>query len=233
VLVVEDSLVSQTAARMLLERLGCRVEVASNGEEAVALVARGQYDLVLMDCELPVMDGYTAAGQIRRLAGAAAATPIVALTASDRRDEAERCARAGMDDHIGKPVTLHALASVVGRHAGTPGARGAGAPLADLRAKLGRTADVKLPELVDIFTTETPETIAALERAIASGDAAGVRRAVHGLKGSAGFIGAVRLRDICAAIEEAGGVEAAAARLDELRGEAERVCAELRAAVQR
>lgn len=229
VLVVEDNVANQTVAKLLLERIGCSVDVASNGEEAVDLVAQGAYDLVLMDCEMPVMDGYTATQRIRALHGEAAATPIVALTASYRRDEALRCTQAGMDDHITKPLKLETLASVLQRCTAPHGAR---VPLADLRASLGRTADVKLPELVDIFTADTPASIAELERAIGLRDAAGMRRAAHGLKGSAGFIGATRLRDICAEIESAADVEAAAARLDDLRQEAERVCAQLRAAVR-
>ncbi|MCD6061634.1 MAG: putative Histidine kinase (modular protein), partial [Moraxellaceae bacterium] len=104
ILVVEDNPTSQKLTVVLLQRLGCRVDVAGNGREAVQAMGRLPYDLVFMDCDMPVMDGFDATRAIRALPGAAGRVPIVALTAGAVAGDRERCFAAGMDDFLGKPV---------------------------------------------------------------------------------------------------------------------------------
>jgi two-component system, sensor histidine kinase and response regulator len=103
-LVVEDNLVNQKLATKILEKFGCRVDVASNGVEALEKVKRIPYDLVFMDCHMTEMDGYDATIEIRRREGASKHTPIVAMTANSIKGDRERCIEVGMDDYISKPI---------------------------------------------------------------------------------------------------------------------------------
>jgi len=115
VLLVEDSSVNQLVARVMLERLGYRVDVSSNGAEAVDAVQTTRYDAVLMDCLMPVMDGYEATARIRRLAGPSRGTPIIAVTASAMSGDREKCLLAGMDDYVSKPLDPTELAAALAR----------------------------------------------------------------------------------------------------------------------
>jgi signal transduction histidine kinase/CheY-like chemotaxis protein len=115
VLLVEDNVVNQTLTRRILGALGCRVDIAVNGREALELCSRpgADFDLILMDCQMPEMDGYEATRAIRQLPGSAARTPIVAMTANAMAGDRERCLRAGMDDFLAKPFPLAELRSKV------------------------------------------------------------------------------------------------------------------------
>jgi CheY-like chemotaxis protein len=104
VLVAEDSPLNQALAIRVLERCGCRAEVAASGVEALAMLASRRYDAVLMDCQMPQMDGYTATAEVRRREGGDRRTPIIALTAYALDGNRERCIESGMDDYISKPV---------------------------------------------------------------------------------------------------------------------------------
>lgn len=114
VLVAEDNAVNQLVAKAMLTRLGYQVDVVANGQEAVQAFERSSYVAVLMDCRMPVMDGYEASAEIRRREGPGRHIPIVALTASAINGDEERCRAAGMDDYVTKPVTVARLASVLG-----------------------------------------------------------------------------------------------------------------------
>src|SRR5579862_661537 len=114
-LVVEDNRVNQKVAVHLLERLGCVVELASNGEEGVRLAESRKYDMVLMDCQMPVMDGFAATKEIRRLEGSLKHTSIIAMTANALPEDRERCLAAGMDDYISKPINRAELIRVLER----------------------------------------------------------------------------------------------------------------------
>jgi signal transduction histidine kinase/ActR/RegA family two-component response regulator len=118
VLVVEDNAVNQTVVRAMLERLGMTVAVANHGAEAVAAVEAHDVELVLMDCQMPVMDGYEATRQIRSARHSRAQVPIIALTAHALAEDRQRCHEAGMNDYLPKPVTGDALAEVLARHLG-------------------------------------------------------------------------------------------------------------------
>lgn len=113
VLVVEDNLVNQHVAQRMLEVLGCRVDVAANGLEAVGLVLKVRYDLILMDCQMPSMDGFTASRLIRE---SRPDLPIVALTANGMKQDEERCLAAGMNAYLCKPVGPQELDSVLRRY---------------------------------------------------------------------------------------------------------------------
>ena len=105
VLIVEDNVVNQMIAVAMFEKFGCKVDVAADGVEGVEHFERNSYDLILMDCQMPNMDGYEATQAIRKLEGHTSHVPIVAMTAHAMAGDRERCLAAGMDDYISKPVS--------------------------------------------------------------------------------------------------------------------------------
>jgi CheY-like chemotaxis protein len=116
ILLAEDNPINQVVTRVMLEKLGYVVETVENGREAVAAVGHRAYDLVLMDCRLPELDGLAATAAIRQAeAGPERRTPIIALTGNACAEDAARCLAAGMDAYLAKPVTWEALAAVVAR----------------------------------------------------------------------------------------------------------------------
>ena len=124
ILVVEDNPVNQKVARRMLESLGCTVSIAENGERGVQAVTGQAFDLVFMDCQMPVMDGYEATRRIRALPGRSSLT-IVAMTAEAVMGDREACLAAGMDDYVSKPVRRDALIALLQRRLGVPGATAA------------------------------------------------------------------------------------------------------------
>lgn len=127
ILIAEDDPVSQMVAVRLLQRFGCRVDAVSNGEEVVAACQSETYDLILMDCQMPKIDGYEATRRIRQLAGPERLIPIVALTANVVGDEPAECINAGMDDYLTKPVRIDQLSSALSRHLSKSRSRAASA----------------------------------------------------------------------------------------------------------
>ncbi len=115
VLLVEDDRIARFVVEKLLGDFGCRVEVATDGGQAVAAVTAGEYDLVFMDCQMPVMDGYEATARIRQVEGSTRHTPIVAMTATVMQGQGERCSTAGMDDYLGKPLDPARLQAILTR----------------------------------------------------------------------------------------------------------------------
>jgi CheY-like chemotaxis protein len=116
VLVVEDNAVNQMVAARLLEKLGCRVDVAANGREAVEMVGLLPYDAIFMDCQMPEMDGFEATQEIRSREGSSVHCPIIAMTANAMQGDRERCLDAGMDDYVSKPIRKADLTEALERH---------------------------------------------------------------------------------------------------------------------
>jgi CheY-like chemotaxis protein len=116
ILLVEDNTVNQKVGSALLGKLGCRVDVAANGREALDMAALLPYELIFMDCQMPEMDGYEATSQIRSREGAARHAPIVALTAGAMAEDRERCLEAGMDGYLSKPIRMEQLQEVLARY---------------------------------------------------------------------------------------------------------------------
>jgi len=119
VLVVEDNAANLTVAVRMVERLGYRADVAATGADAVAMIGHADYDAVLMDCQMPEMDGYEATRQVRAGERGDRRVPIIAMTAAALSGDRERCLAAGMDDYISKPVKLHVVAAVLERWVAT------------------------------------------------------------------------------------------------------------------
>ncbi len=234
VLLVEDNLVNQKVARNFLERLGCGVSVAGNGLEAVHAFVQERFDLVLLDLQMPLMDGYAATSRIRSLERRDRRTPIVALTASAMTGQRERCLDAGMDDLITKPLDVARLQAVLerfGLHASDAGGLGvppSGAVLNDsdvvqLVASSPSDAPVEIAalreltgddagfarELAHTFIYTSEELLAELDRCALRRDRAALEHAAHSLKGASANIRANRLHELCA------GLEAQAAKLSE------------------
>ena len=120
ILVVDDNAANQKVAMRMVERLGYRGDVAATGADAVTMLGRGHYDAVLMDCQMPELDGFDASRQIRHNERGGRHVPIIAMTADAGSTERERCLAAGMDDYISKPVKLHVVAAVLERWLATP-----------------------------------------------------------------------------------------------------------------
>ena len=226
VLVVEDNVVNQQVARRFLQRLGCDVLVAENGKRGVEEYFLAQenkvpYGLVLMDVQMPVMDGLAAAREIRRREAGGARVPIVALTASAMTDELERCTAAGMDALLVKPLELPRLCELLDRHGFRPAAAMAPQdaqgpavvpkeiPLAlaskpvdldQLRTIVGDDREF-MSELCETFVTSSTRIVEELTRALSAGDRASLSAMAHKLKGGSSSICAHELAKLAATLE--------------------------------
>jgi two-component system, sensor histidine kinase and response regulator len=239
VLLVEDNVVNQKVALRMLERLGYRADLAANGLEAVEAHSGAAYAAVLMDVQMPEMDGYAATQKIRaRETGRARRTPIIAMTANAMRGDKEKALAAGMDDYISKPVKLEELGVILERWSSQERREEADADapvdlsvLSSLRdlQKEG-PPDAILHELVGLFLKEVPATLGVLREAAEEGDARRVERTAHMLRGSSAHMGAKGMEALCAELENAGRsgeLAAATARITRLEVEFGRVSAVL------
>ena len=232
VLVAEDNPVNQKVALHLLSHLGYRADVAGNGLEVLEAVRRQPYDVVLLDVQMPEMDGFEAARWLGREWPDGKRPRLVAMTANAMKGDREACLAAGMDDYVSKPVQAVELATALLRARKV--AREA-PPVTSATGPLDPTAIEKLrrlqrpgepdvvTELVDLFLSDAPSKLAALERAASEGSLAALKRTAHALKTSAGSLGAVRMAALCALIEGAVGLEAASEPLPRLAREMARV----------
>jgi signal transduction histidine kinase/CheY-like chemotaxis protein/putative methionine-R-sulfoxide reductase with GAF domain len=203
ILLAEDNTVNQQIALLVLESMGYRADVAANGREAVEAVARLPYDLVLMDVQMPEMDGLEATRRIR--SGAATAQPrIVAMTANALQGDREACLAAGMDDYLAKPIRPEELAAAL---AATPN-RTQDRPTVTILdpSALARIEAIApnpaaLARLVASFVDNGGALIAQLADAAGKGDAVALRRHAHTLKSNAASFGATELAAECASLE--------------------------------
>ncbi len=209
-LVVEDNIVNQKVAARTLENLGYRVDVTANGLEAVEATARITYAAVLMDCQMPEMDGYAATAAIRAREAGDGHIPIIAMTASVGREDEARCLAAGMDDYITKPVNAGRLARVLERwtHDDRDDVRDSTdqGPLGSVGlAQLHELAE-RDPEgvtsLVELFLQDTRARLDAATAAAGS-DLSAVTEIAHSLKGSSATFAADALAALCADLEQA------------------------------
>ena len=217
ILLGEDNPVNQKVALSILERLGYRADVASNALEVIESLRHQTYDLVLMDVQMPEMDGLEACRRIHFEWGREQHPWIIAMTANAMKGDREKCLEAGMDDYIAKPVRIDTVKQALERGGARRAARsggevgekeGAPPPAVDretfnrLRAELGN--DVKLlRRLLALFLEETPEQIEQGRQALASGDTEVVLRVAHTVKGNCQLLGTGSLADVAAKLEKA------------------------------
>jgi PAS domain S-box-containing protein len=206
ILLAEDNATNQAVAINILRRRGYRVVVAANGREAVDAVQRETFAAVLMDCQMPVLDGYAATEAIRRLEGDARRIPIIAMTAHAMEGDRERCLEAGMDDYLSKPLRADALAATLGRwmQATTPTVMDRSI-LRALARDVGDEAIVD--EICELFLAEAGPRLETMQRAAADGDAETLRDAAHTLMGSSANVGAVAVAGAAAEIERHAGAK--------------------------
>ena len=241
ILLAEDNVVNQEVAATMLRKRGHDVDVVGDGRAAVEAVARKRYDVVLMDIQMPEMDGFEATRHIRATA-AGRDLPIVALTAHALGGEREKCLAQGMSDYLTKPFKGHELFAVVeGRADTTPAAPPPASPSHDAPVDLDafrremREAGVEeaVDAILDTFVQSAGERIATLSAALASGEGDAIKRAAHAFKSSAGTIGAKGLAALLQQVEvlaEAGDLSQARALGERFAQESAAVTAYVRRA---
>ena len=217
ILLVEDNAINQEVALIILEKFGYRADAAGTGLEALKALELIPYDLILMDVQMPEMDGFEATRQIRRKEGASkgARIPIIAMTAHALKGDQEKCLQAGMDDYLTKPIDQKALAEMLARWIAER--RAISQPWDSQQDEAGRTIFDRqkllqqidnnqelLEEVLAIFLKDIPQRIHSLEEAISKNDAPAIRNQGHALKGSCGTIRARALQEVAYRIEMAG-----------------------------
>ena len=214
ILVAEDNEVNQAVATMMLSDVGCEVDVAANGQEAVERWSANHYDLILMDCQMPELDGYDATRAIRQheRSGGAGRIPIIALTAHAMTDDREACLAAGMDDHLSKPFKKHQLRELLEHwlsHApgdacdtvpdGDPDTPVSVAHVIDdttldeLRALDDDGSGESLRAVLTVYLGKSPKLMTQLAHAVETGDAETMGQIAHGLRSASANVGATKL----------------------------------------
>jgi two-component system sensor histidine kinase/response regulator len=250
VLLVEDNIVNQKVAMRYLARMGCDVTLADNGAAGVTAYERATFDLVLMDIQMPVLDGYSAARHIRKFEEESSGrrTPIIAVTADALSGQRERCMAAGMDDVLTKPLDIALLTATLQRlmpAASTTAPAGAShaepnataktqplqqqsSPAIDL-TQLGALTDGDLEftsSLTEAFESSSDESLGDLRTHAAKADGIRLRQAAHKLAGASASVHATRLREYCKLLE----LRAEQMTADEIAANIERIAAEVASA---
>ena len=260
ILIAEDNMVNQRVAIGLLKQIGQTAVLTNNGREAVEALAAKEYDVVLMDIQMPEMDGLEATREIRRRWPEGPRRPyIIAMTANAMTGDREKCLEAGMDDYISKPVKANRLKTAleqccelraaVAAVATLPVMNGTNAidrPLPPDAAVLNRDSlealkslqsegdDGFLKEMIELFLEDTPARFADMDAAMASGAQQDFVRAVHSIKGASANFGADDLHHMCAEVEQmgrAGQMAESAPKVQAIHAEFERVRSALLAEV--
>jgi CheY-like chemotaxis protein len=238
----------------MIERLGYKLDIVGNGRDAIERLERKGYDLILMDCQMPELDGYSATHEIRRRESPSRHTSIIGLTAHALSSDRENCIRAGMDDYLSKPVMLEDLAATLDKWLDAPATLlASGSPAnappveaaQDLRpalavvdaAVLAELREYQKPgepdfvtELIGIFIDDLAERLSQIRAGLQASDPYRVNQAAHALKGASAELGARRMSEICSRLESSaatGSIDGAPFILQELEAEAESVRAAL------
>jgi len=214
ILVAEDNAINQQVAVGLLTKLGHRADVAHDGAEALIQVQQGDYDLVLMDMQMPNMDGLTAARAIRALDGSISAITIIAMTANAMDEDRNACLAAGMNDYISKPIDRQRLAALLSRwqgrlenaakvsDQGMPSPQSGIVVDAEIQADLvDALGEEYCRQLLASFAASLPDKLGDVEAALQSGDSARAASTAHSIKGSAANLGYVWLADAASTVE--------------------------------
>ena len=227
ILLVEDNPINQELAQTMLSNLGCQVSIAANGAEALAQFEQQRFDAVLMDCQMPVMDGFAATRAIRRHEReqqAAVATPIIALTASAFKDDKARCLAAGMNDFLAKPFTQASLAEMIQRwvepgllettqepdfqQPGSPPSKTPKAPVSNnlpaqlLRARVFKNQTAAFVQhIIELYQQQAQTQLEQLARAAARNDIEALGHSAHTLKSASAQLGLSELAALCEKIE--------------------------------
>ncbi|WP_287125921.1 ATP-binding protein [Desulfobacter sp.] len=225
VLVVEDNTINQEVSSGILKNLGCRVDLAENGEMAVAAVKNKSYDIIFMDCQMPVMDGYDTTRRIRAMGSISRSggeLPVIALTAHALAGDRVKCIKAGMDDHLAKPFSKRQMAEILSRwlpewqdtvidqpaveedhtDAEPNEETICTAALDVIRGIQPPGEDDILTKVIKIFLRDAPERTQKISLAMAAGDLESIRDHAHYMKSSSGNLGAVYLSSLYKALEE-------------------------------
>jgi signal transduction histidine kinase/ligand-binding sensor domain-containing protein/CheY-like chemotaxis protein/HPt (histidine-containing phosphotransfer) domain-containing protein len=244
ILLAEDNLVNQKVARGTLEKMGYKIEIVNNGAEAVAAWETGRFKIILMDCQMPVMDGYEAARQIRLREGGKSRVPIIALTADAMKGAEQQCRDAGMDDYLTKPLDRDQLADTIARHlrsasCGTIATRNTreptqapaalDAPVDWARFMTATDGDKAFAqELVQLFIDSGDAALREISAALSRGDMAAIGSAAHSFKGSSASICAQSTSAAAARLEEAAHFGS----LDQIPQLEQHLCREARRAME-
>ncbi len=208
ILLAEDNLINRKLAKALLSKRGWQVTSVGDGQEVLDLLGKETFDLVLMDVQMPAMDGYEATRRIRLLERENGGhLPIIAMTAHAMKGDRDKCLEAGMDDYVSKPIKAGALFQAVARQTG--GIPASGVPV-NSSLNLAKAMDTVegdktlLKELVDTFLEDYPRQLAELEAVIAEQNALQVERKAHSFKGAVGNFGADAAYQLAYALENLG-----------------------------
>jgi CheY-like chemotaxis protein/HPt (histidine-containing phosphotransfer) domain-containing protein len=222
ILLAEDNPVNQEVAMAMLARLGYRADRVSNGIEALQALARADYDLVLMDCLMPEMDGYEATRSIRQGKSGARdpRVPIIAVTADAMAGDRDRCLQAGMSDYISKPIELRKLSDALEKFLAAPSNVKEPAPAGSQSQKRSEPVfnrdemfsrlmgDKKLAgKVISAFLTDAPRQLLVLKSKLKTGDAQSVQIVAHSLKGAAATLSAKSMRTLCLEMQEAAAAK--------------------------
>ncbi|HWU41989.1 MAG TPA: ATP-binding protein, partial [Bdellovibrio sp.] len=203
VLVAEDQIVNQRVASNYLQKLGLKVEIASQGQMALEKVTQGSYDLIFMDCQMPVMNGFDATIAIRKFEkeNSRKPTPIIALTADAARADDHSYEDAGMNDYLAKPLELAKLIAVLHRWLKSDESVIDQKALAKLEKFVTKDQNL-IAALIEDFSASAPELIAAIQNGIESEDLTSVSESAHALKSASAALGATALAQLCQRLED-------------------------------
>jgi two-component system, sensor histidine kinase and response regulator len=242
ILVAEDSLINQKVIAGILDIIGYQFDVVANGLEAVEALKKGAYDLVLMDCQMPELDGYEATKLIREMEGDRTHTPIVALTAHALAGERERCLMVGMDDYLSKPFEEKDLCRILEKWTKSealPRKRSEDLPFNSIeidqlidKSQIDKIRELEskgnpnlLKEMVELYIEQSVENLLILKKGIDNRVADEIERSAHKMKSESGSLGIIRVNRICSQLEAIGrskSLENVGDLFEELKEECER-----------